>query len=380
MQLALPDREIAVTSDDERAAACALAGLGGIGAQSLAAIRAMFGSLAAAVAKGGAAIAQTPGLRSDGIESLKESPDLARRGQWLLTKAHELGAQVIVLEDSDYPPLLRTVSSPPPVLYVKGKLEPARRVAVVGTREVDEYGIARTEAVVDLLCAAGVEVVSGGAYGVDTKAHARALDRGGRTTAIVGSGFLKLYPSENDALFDRIASKGALVSEFALDSGGNQRHFPQRNRTMAALSEAVVITRGTLKSGALITCQAATKFGRPVFAVPGAVGDALAAAPNSVLSSGTARALVTGAEVLAAIGLNAPTLPPPIEREAPAISTEGLSAPAKKVFDALGPSPRHIDEIATTASVPMSDALVALSTLEISGLCVKRPGMYFLRR
>ncbi len=370
-----------LTSDEERAAACALAGLAGIGSQSLGLIRTAFGTLSAAVSQGARAVADVPGLRADGVASLRSAPDLARRGQWLLTKARELGVRVVLHDDADYPERLRGTAGAPPVLYVWGQWAPARRVAVVGTRNVDDYGRGRTRALVDLLCAAGVEVVSGGALGVDADAHQRALERGGKTTAVIGSGLLDLYPAKNRSLFERLTREGALVTEFALDAPGITTHFPQRNRTIAGISDAVVITRGASDSGALTTCSAASKLGRPVFAVPGQVGDPLAAAPNSLLSNGSARALVTGGELFAALGLPMPqgvTATP--AAVVPMVDVSQLPASVRQVLETLGPAPRHVDEIAQAAGLAPGAALAALLRLELDGLCAARPGKYFLRR
>jgi DNA processing protein len=292
---------------------------------------------------------------------------------------------VLVLGDPAYPSLLAATSSAPPVLYVRGMLPEVRRVSVVGTRAPDAYGLARTQAIVDQLCAAGIEVTSGGAEGVDAAAHKRALERGARTVAVVGSGLMNPYPRSNVKLFDEIAERGAVVSEFAVDAGGNRTHFPQRNRTMAGLSEAVVVTRGKADSGALVTCQAAMKAGRPVFAVPGNVGDPLSAAPNNMLVLG-ARASLTGAEIVRALGLNvqmSDTPPAQASVEAPQrppadVST--LPIGMQRLYAALGPAPRHVDDIATEAGTSSSEALSLLLQLELANLCVARPGALFARR
>ncbi len=375
-------QETASADEAERAAACALAGLGGIGGQSIAILRSAYGSLAKAAARGGKALAETPGLRSDGADALRAAPDLESRGQWLLAKARQTGARVLLLGDPDYPSLLAAAAGAPPVLYAMGTLGETRRVAIVGSRHGDVYGDQRTAAAVDQLCGAGVEVVSGGAEGVDTIAHGRALELGGKTIAVLGSGFLSPYPKENRGLFDRIAKEGVLLSEFALDAGGQRTHFPQRNRTIAGLSEAVILTRGRSNSGALTTCQTAVKLNRPVFAVPGRVDEPLAAAPNALLAAGTARALVTGAEVLLALGMaaNAPPAVRPVMAAAEGPRLDDLPAEVRQVFATLGPAPRHIDDIAQEAGLATAATLAALLRLELSGLCATRPGKYFLRR
>jgi DNA processing protein len=376
-----PEQAAAPPQDDERAAACALAGLAGIGSQSLTIIREAYGSLTAAVSRGARAIAETPGLRSDGVESLREAADLAARGQWLLGKSREIGARILVLEDEDYPPLLKATSSPPPVLYLWGRLAEHRRVAVVGAREPDEYGVQRTKEVADLLCAAGIEVVSGGARGVDATAHEQALSRGGKTIAVIGSGLLFLYPRHRSGLFSKLANDGVVMTEFALDASANPTHFPQRNRTIAGMAEAVVITRGKSDSGALTTCQSAARLNRPVFAVPGQIGDPLAAAPNSLLSGGLARALVSGAEVITALGMPVPAAGSmPAAAKPPPLDLSRLPADVRQVFETLGPAPRHVDEIAEAAGLAPAAALAALLRLELDGLCTVRPGKYFQRR
>jgi DNA processing protein len=382
---ASPIQQLSGVSDAERAAACALAGLAGIGAQSLSLIRTAFGSLAEAVRRPAAELANVPGLRADGIESLRKSKPLELRGEWLLTQARRLGSSIFLLGEADYPSLLASSLGPPPVLYVRGSLPDVRRVSVVGTRYPDDYGQERTRVLVDHICSSGLEVTSGGAEGIDATAHRRALERGARTVAVIGSGFLNPFPASHRKLFDQIAEQGALVSEFAVDAGGNRTHFPQRNRTMAGLSEAVVITRGKADSGALMTCQAAFRNGRSVFAVPGNVGDPLAAAPNQMLVQG-ARAVLSGAEVVKALGLAVQ----PVDTRSES-SNGGARGPApadvstlpigmQRLYAALGPAPRHVDDIAAEAGTSSSEALGLLLQLELANLCVARPGAHFVRR
>lgn len=363
------------TGDDERVATCALSALAGIGPQSLQLIRERFGSLAQAVAQGGAEIARTEGLRTDGVASLQKAKDLAARGRQLVDGARKMGARVYLASEPGYPPLLAQTPSAPPVLYVLGELPEARRAAVVGSRDADRYGVERAEAVTLALVLAGVELVSGGALGVDEKAHTFALNAGARTIAVVGTGLANCYPSAHQELYERIAARGAVVSEFALDGGGQRAHFPRRNRTIAGLSEAVVFVRGRKDSGAISTCEAAQRLGRPVFAAPGQVGDPRAEGPNRMLAAELARVTLDGAEVVQALGLVATTRPAPaapVEVQVP----EGTQT----VLDALGPAPRHVDEVARDAGVSTANALAALLQLELAGLCVALPGTYFQRR
>ena len=372
--------EVPARRDDEaeRSALAALASVPGVGGKSLALLRQAYGSLAAAVARGSRELSTVAGLREDVVRGLQAAPELEKRGAWLLSKAREIGARVVVVGEPGYPEPLARTAAPPPLLYFFGELSEARKVAVVGSRESDGYGVDQARRLVARLCAAGVDVVSGGAVGVDQAAHEKALELGGRTVAVVGTGLLNPYPAEHRGLYERIARAGAVVSEFALDAGGQPGHFPRRNRTIAGLSDAVVITRGKAASGALSTCAAARKAGRPVFAVPGRADEPLAVAPNALLSSGEARALVTGEELLRALSL--PVVEPAAEPVQSVVDLAGLPAGAQKLFQALGPSPRYVDELATEAGLSPSQALVDLLTLELAGLCATKPGKYFLRR
>lgn len=369
--------------DDETRALCALTSLAGVGNLALERFRVAHGSLAAAVSQGGVALSRIPGLRTDAVSSLKATPDLERRGRWLTDKAAELGARVLVRGGPGYPALLESASGPPPVLYVLGELELAnvthRRVAVVGSRSADPYAIKVTRTVVDNLAGAGLEIVSGGAEGVDCAAHARALEVGARTVAVLGNGLLQQRNHSNRRLFDDIARHGAVISEFAMDSGGQRNHFPQRNRTIAGLSEAVIITRGLQRSGAGQTCEAAHRLGRPVFAVPGNVTEDRSATPNQLLRDGIARAALDGSEVARVLGLGTGTVAMPAISP-PAAVSGNLSPGARAVLDALGPAPRHVDELAGASGLSVGETLAELLVLEMAGLCVTRPGKYFLRR
>jgi DNA processing protein len=363
-------------SDDERAAVCALAAVEGVGARSLELLVASFGSLASAVQAGPAALSAVEGLRPRTIEALRAAGDLAVAGRRLLERARGLGASVLQPADEGYPSRLRRAASPPPVLYVLGDLGDRPGVAVVGSRRSDDYGLRMAEKVADVACRAGLDVVSGGAEGVDHRSHQTALVRGGRTVAVVGTGLANPYPAAHRDLYERISLQGAVVSEFPPDAGGHRSHFPRRNRTMAGLCDAVVLVRGDAASGALTTCEAAAELQRPVYCVPGRVDEKLSEAPNGWLARRGGRALLTGEELLSSFGLTDKALGPVVERPA----TTKLEGAKARLHAALGPSPRHVDEVAAQAGLTASEALAGLLELELSGLCAARPGMYFARR
>jgi DNA processing protein len=275
--------------------------------------------------------------------------------------------------DAAYPRALLRLPDAPAALRVRGALPEARRVALVGSRAPDEYGSWAARTIAAGLARAGVTVVSGGALGVDGEAHRAAVDAGGRTEVVLGTGVDVPYPSRHRKLFaDVLAAGGALVSEQPDGTPGYLGNFPARNRIIAALCEVVVVVRAARQSGALITAARARDLRVPLLAVPGDARDELSEGTNRLLRDG-ARAVTSAADVLAALGVAAP--PPPAQLALPTLSSD-----AAAIHAALTRKPRHADEIARAARVPTSAALAGLLELELLGLCEQRPGHAFLRR
>jgi DNA processing protein len=215
-----------------------------------------------------------------------------------LQKAASLGLTLLCLDSPDYPPLLKLIPDPPPVLYVKGRLEPRdiHALAIVGSRKCSHYGREQADRFGALLAGAGVTVVSGGARGTDSAAHRGALSHPhGRTIAVLGSGLDVPYPPENKSLFDQIAERGAVISEYPLGTPPLAENFPRRNRIVSGLSRGVLVIEADVKSGALITArQAADDHNRPVLALPGRVDNPLSAGPHLLIRDGAT--LVTNLE------------------------------------------------------------------------------------
>jgi len=386
-------------------AACALSAVPALGASALARIAQSFGSLQAAMEAGPSAIlkqAETLQLKQEARDYLARDPDLEVLGLWAVTAAKTAGARVVLLGDSWYPPRLREIQNPPSLLYVRGHLAPeARRVAVVGSREVDAPGLEIARSFGDAFARAGVTVVSGGARGIDTAAHDGAFWGSGASVAVLGSGIDVVYPPENGEMFDRIArGAGAVVSEFPPGTPPAQQNFPRRNRTIAGLSDAVVVVRAAMKSGALITADHAVQQGRALFAVPGDLGQPLAAGPNELLRLQAAKPATSAMDVMEEMGWPVPDVllqPPPDEAQRqidpgfPASKlTESEKSPTdEQVIDEESlrlwrlldeRTPAHVDDLALRAQIPPQQALRKLAELELKGMCVQRPGKYFLRR
>lgn len=214
-----------------------------------------------------------------------------------------------------YPKRLLDLRDPPDPLWVSGEL-PApeiRTVAVVGTRRNTPYGKRIAGEIAGGLAAAGAIIVSGLAQGIDSIAHASALDAGGRTIAVLGEGLSSFQvggPLKRRRLADRIRQHGALVSEYALDLPAQHWTFPRRNATIAALADAVVIVEAPAGSGALITADRARELARPVYVVPGPVGATTWAGSNAYVADGHARLLAGPATLARSLGLEIPLAPP----------------------------------------------------------------------
>jgi DNA processing protein len=282
-------------------------------------------------------------------------------------------ARTIRPGDGQYPPALARIPGAPELLRIRGDLGAGRRgVAVVGSRRTDEYGEDLARSIARGLARAGVSVISGGALGVDAAAHRGALEAGGHTVVVLGTGIDVCYPASHEALFAQVLEAGgAVVSEQPDGARGFKSSFPARNRIISGLAEAVVVVRAGEGSGALITARYARAQGRALLAVPGDVRDPLTAGPLQLLRAGAGLA-ASAADVLAAIGMAAAT---PEQRALPILGGDGST-----LLRALSRRPRHADEVARAARLPPGPALAGLLALELEGLCEQRPGHYFLRR
>jgi DNA processing protein len=284
-------------------------------------------------------------------------------------------ARTLTLGEPGYPEPLGRVTGAPRSLRVRGELGGGRRVAIVGARDCDPYGLAMADALARGFAAAGVSVVSGGAAGVDGAAHRAALAAGGHTVAVFGGGLDRVFPAEHAGLFEEIVARGgALLSEREDGDEPLPYTFPRRNRIISGLSDAVVVVRATLKSGSLVTARWARKQGVPVFAVPGNADDPRSEGTIALLREG-ARLAVTAGDVLSPLGILAPPAAAPEPVAEPILE----AAPAA-IWKALRREPKHVDSLAKEAGMGPGPTLAALLGLELEGLCEQRPGHYFVRR
>jgi DNA processing protein len=269
--------------------------------------------------------------------------------------------------DPEYPADLAVTADPPLGLFVRGRLAPARRVGVVGSRRATAYGRQVARALAEELAGAGVTVVSGMARGVDAAAHEGAIAAGGQTIAVWGTGPDRVYPAEHRALADSIGESGALVTEYPPGTAPRRHHFPERNRIIAGMVDTVVVVEAAARSGALVTARLALDEGREVVAVPGSIFSDQSLGPNALLGLG-ARPLVTLRDLL-------DPMAGPIGE-----ASRGGDEPA----GLLGILPRGealaVDEIAARAQQAVRETLVELLELELAGAVERLADGRFSRR
>ena len=228
---------------------------------------------------------------ADTLAAWKTHVDLAAEERGL----RERGAAFLPAEDVSYPPLLREIHDPPIGLYCRGRFAPATTcVAIVGSRRTTQYGLATARRLGGELARRGFCVVSGLARGIDTAAHEGALEAGGRTAAVLGTGIDLVYPPENRALTERIAREGALLSEFRLGRPADRQSFAMRNRIVAGMSAAIVVVESDVDGGSMITARFAAEQGRVVLAVPGRIDQPTSAGCHQLIRDGAV--LLTSAE------------------------------------------------------------------------------------
>ncbi len=331
------------------------------------------------------------------IRNYRDAVDVAEQERLL-----ELyNARLVTMDDPAYPRALAEVYDPPLVTFTRGDLREEHQyaIAIVGTRTPSAYGHRIAQRLGRELASRGITVVSGLASGVDTAAHQGALEAGGQTIAVLGCGVDVVYPAENAGLMHEIAQRGCVLSSFFMGVKPSKGHFPFRNRIISGLSMGVIVVEAPPTSGALITARFAVEQGREVFAVPGHIGDRNSMGPHSLLREG-AKLVETVEDVLVELDLP-PALrmkPAPLQEEAavsssyaPQAASRAASAPSRPaapprvpisdterdVLASLATTGSFVDEIALACRIPVSEALSALTMLELKGLAQQFSGKRF---
>jgi DNA processing protein len=300
----------------------------------------------------------------------REALEGARRA---LDAARAQGITVLAAAEAAYPPLLWQIPDPPVVLWARGRLDllthPA--VAIVGSRLASEAGLATSRHLAREVSRAGLVVTSGLARGIDGAAHRGALDVGGMTIGVLGSGLDVLYPAAHRGLGQAIAGRGLLVSEFPPGTPPFPRHFPLRNRIISGLSLAVVVVEANERSGSLITARAALEQGRDVLAVPGPLADGRHRGCHSLIKDG-ARLVESVEDILEEIGWARPKA----SRRAEGDNSKNIS----QLEDVIRPGEVvTLDVLAARSGLPAPILLAALGRLEVAGRITRMTGGTFAR-
>lgn len=362
----------------------------GIGPRTANHLLDQFGSPANVFAASRATLAAA-GLKADTIDQLHDT-EILDKAQAEIERLEAIGARVLTLADDDYPPLLREIYDPPIALYVKGDLTAALArpgIAVVGSRRCSTYGTNAANFLSRELAAQGVTIISGLARGIDGAAHRGALEVGGKTVGVIGTGMDVNYPKEHKKLSEEIAATGAVVSEFPLATPPLAQNFPYRNRVISGLSLGVLIVEAAEHSGSLITARLAQEQGREVFAVPGNITSQTSFGPNFLIKDG-AKLVQQWRDVVeefppavkeALLGLQpapAATKARPVQ---PAFEEVALSPHEQKILLLLTADvSSHIDELLLSSGLSSPELSGALLGLEMKDRIKALPGKCYVKR
>ena len=285
-----------------------------------------------------------------------------------------LGVQTLSLDDERYPPLLRLIPDPPPLLYVRGDLSLLRepQIAMVGSRRASPAGLRVADNLARELANLGLHVCSGLALGIDGAAHQGALAAGGHSVAVMATGIDQIYPARHRALAEKLSQRGCLVTEFPPGTAPLRHNFPRRNRIISGLSLGVVVVEAALPSGSLITASTATAQGREVFALPW-----------SILhrgGHGCLQLLRDGAKMVRELQDIVEELGPlyHCQRDMFAAADAVTVAPAgqQTLLDLVGFELCSLDQLVASAGLPVDQVLDQLSRLEMAGLVQRCAGGY----
>ena len=313
-----------------------------------------------------------PGIEKSTALKIKQGVDDSVISQNLdFIRMHDI--KILPVWDPNYPDILKKIYDPPSVLFVRGKLQTKDNLtlAVVGTRNPGTYGRMVTERITTDLAKNGFTIISGLARGIDTIAHQTALNCGGKTIAVLGSGMDILYPPENSRLADAITESGAVISEYPLGTIPDPGNFPRRNRIVSGLSLGVLVTEAGIKSGALLTAYEALEQNREVFAIPGPI--------HSMNSAGTNRLIKEGAKLVQGTEDILQELDSKIEFKKPNRIPKNLKKIEQEIYNILDVVPLHIDQLAIKCNRSTSEVLGILLTLELMGIVRQMSGKMFIR-
>lgn len=368
---------------EERAFWLAWSQITGIGPILLKRLELHFGTLKAAWEAEASALAEVEGIGLQLLEAI--SKGRAKIQPQTLLQQHEANnPHFWTPAESDYPRLLLEIPNPPPLLYYRGQVLPPENqgsipgIAIVGTRDPSDYGRRWTRKLSKALAQNNFTVISGLADGIDTEAHQSCLEAGGRTVAVLGTGVDVVYPWRNRNLYQQVIEHGLALSEYPAGTQPDRPHFPQRNRIVAGLSRAVIVTEAPTKSGALITAHIANEYGRDVYVLPGSLDNPRSLGCLGLLNKG-AQVILSEDHLLELLG----SLPKLDRVQQTSLfdlnSIPDLEPQLQQVLQAIASDLMPLDLIIQQTGLPTSAVSSALLQLELMGLVTQQPGMRYQR-
>ena len=329
------------------------------------------------------------------IDEVGKSDVVARE----IMAVEQANATLLDRSDVNYPALLKHIPDPPPLLWVQGELEPGDglALAIVGSRKCSHYGREQADRFAYHCAQAGLCIVSGGAYGIDSAAHQAALRAGGRTVAVLGSGLAKPYPAAHVKLFERIAEpgqhRGALISELPINTPPAAENFPRRNRIISGLALGTLVVEAAARSGALITARLCVEeHGRELMALPGRVDSASSQGCHKMIREGWASLVTDATDVLDTLGEAGRLLKAQLEnqhvdaskqsepgRDSGSLFEHNLNEAQQRIVDALT-EPCSLDQLTRHTGLPLPRIQAELTVLEIRGALRRQAGLITRRR
>ena len=351
--------------------------INGLGAILLRRIKQHFGTMALAWKAPGKEFFAIEGFGTKLISKIEQERSRLDPSQ-ILTEYGRQNPNFWTPAEPEYPRLLLEIPSPPPILNYLGQIDLAenlgtkKAIAIVGTRYPTEYGRRWTRKLSSTLAQHDFTIVSGMAAGIDTEAHRSCLAAGGRTIAVVGTGVDIIYPASNRQLYQQIQQQGIIFSEYPAGTQPNRANFPPRNRIIAGLCRAVIITEAPIKSGALITSRFANEFGRDVYVLPGALDNRKCLGSLELLNRG-AHLILSETHLLEMLG----TMPQLDVQEPPPLPTPELEPKLEQIYKAITVEPVSLDLIVQQTGLETGFVLASLAQLELMELISQLPGMQY---
>ncbi|MAE61225.1 MAG: DNA-protecting protein DprA [Planctomycetaceae bacterium] len=339
---------------------------------------------------------QTEGIGPKLADQIRRGLDDADvDAEWALVDQHHV--RLVGLADDEYPALLEHIHDPPPLLYVRGRIErnDALALGIVGARRCTQYGREQADRLAAVCAQAGLCIISGGARGIDTASHRAALRAAGRTIAVLGSGLANVYPAENAELFDQIADDhGAVITELPMTAAPVAENFPRRNRIISGMSLGILVVEASARSGALITARlAAEEHHREVMCLPGRVDSPLSDGCHKMIREGWAQLVTNAADILDGLGDAGQSLRAALEPHdnddnddrdipdaSPSIDAAGLTDSQQALLNAIEPDPTPIDALPQRSGLDIAAVQSHLTVLQLTGRIERLPGNRVRRR